>query len=129
MAEADIAEGRPKNALSQYAQTLKLAPESTRAILSLAMLADETGDRAKAGGLLRARAEEPLLRSAGAARRGRLVRLHAGTIRAAEKHAQIALSLKPGLDRAKILLGGHLPADRPLHGRDHHAPGRGDGQP
>ena len=49
MAEAEIADGRLKNALSQYAQTLKLAPESTRAVLSLAMLADETGDARAAG--------------------------------------------------------------------------------
>ena len=47
MAEAEVAEGRPKNALSQYAQTLTLAPESTRAVLSLAMLSQETGDDAR----------------------------------------------------------------------------------
>ena len=47
MAEADIAEGRPQTALGQYARTLKLAPESTRAILSLAMLSDESGDPAR----------------------------------------------------------------------------------
>ncbi len=44
IAEAEIAEGKPQTALGDYAQTLKLAPESTRAILSLAMLYDESGD-------------------------------------------------------------------------------------
>ena len=48
MAEADIADGRTRTALSGYAQSLKLAPESTRAILSLAQLSDELGDRGRA---------------------------------------------------------------------------------
>ena len=65
----------------QYAQTLKLAPESTRAILSLAMLYDESGRCGEGGKLLRARGEEPLLGSPGAARGGGLVARAAATIR------------------------------------------------
>ena len=40
LAEADIADGRLRTALSGYAQIVKLAPESTPAILSLAQLSD-----------------------------------------------------------------------------------------
>ena len=104
-AEADIAEGRPQTALSQYIQTLKLAPESTRAVLSLAMLSDESGDAAKAGSYyelaLKSHSSDPQVQLAAAGWYA-----STGNFAMAEKHAQIALSLKPGLDRARILLGG-----------------------
>jgi len=47
-AEAEVAEGRTRNALSQYSQTLRLAPESRKALLSLAMLSASLGDAAAA---------------------------------------------------------------------------------
>jgi tetratricopeptide (TPR) repeat protein len=104
-AEADVAEGRPQTALSQYQQTLKLAPESTRTILSLAMLADESGDSAKAGSYyelaLKSHASDPQAQLAAAGWYA-----STGNFPMAEKHAQIALSLKPGIDRARILLAG-----------------------
>ena len=103
-AEADIAEGKPQTALSQYQQTLKLAPESTRAILSLAMLSDESGDSVKAGSYyelaLRAHYSDPQVQMASAAWYAAT-----GNFAMAEKHAQVALSLKPGLERARVLLG------------------------
>jgi len=103
-AEADIAEGRPQTALDQYQQTLKLAPESTRAVLSLAMLADESGDSAKAGSYyelaLKAHASDPQVQLASAGWYA-----SSGNFTMAEKHAQIALSLKPGFERARVLLG------------------------
>lgn len=104
-AEADIADGKPQTALGQYVQTLKLAPESTRAILSLAMLSDESGDTAKAGSYyelaLKGHSSDPQVQLAAAAWYA-----STGNFPIAEKHAQIALSLKTGLDRARILLGG-----------------------
>ena len=112
IAEAEIAEGRPQTALDQYAQTLKLAPESTRAILSLAMLYDESGDSARAGSYyelaLRSHSADPQVQIAAAAWYA-----STGNYSAAEKRARIALSLKPGLDRAKLLLaGGYLQTAR-----------------
>ncbi len=105
IAEAEIAEGQPQTAIGQYAQTLKLAPESTRAILSLAMLYDESGNSAMAGSYyelaLKSHSSDPQVQLAAAAWNART-----GNYSAAEKRAQIALSLKPGLERAKLLLGG-----------------------
>jgi len=104
MAEADIAEGRLKDALSRYAQTLKLAPESTRALLSLATLADETGDRQGAAAYyelaLKSHSADPRVQLAVATWEAAN-----GDLALAEKHAQIALSLKPDLVRSRILLG------------------------
>jgi tetratricopeptide (TPR) repeat protein len=104
IAEAEIAEGQPQAAMGQYAQTLKLAPESTRAILSLAMLYDESGDAAKAGGYyelaLKSHSSDPRVQLAAASWNAAR-----GNYSMAEKRAQIALSLKPGLERAKLLLG------------------------
>ncbi|MGO9310378.1 MAG: tetratricopeptide repeat protein, partial [Spirochaetia bacterium] len=83
----------------------KLAPESTRAILSLAMLSDESGDVDRAAAYyelaLKNHSADPQVQLAAAAWYA-----SRGNFSAAEKRAQIALSLKPGLDRAKILLGG-----------------------
>jgi len=105
MAEAEIAEGKQKNALARYQDTLRLAPESTAALLSLAMLSDEMGDRVGAG-----RYYELALRSHASDARVQLASAGwyaaGGNFGLAEKHAQIALSLKPGLDRARVLLGG-----------------------
>ena len=104
MAEADVAEGKQKTALDEYGQTLRLAPESTKAILSLATLSDEMGDTGKAGTYyelaLKSHSSDSGVQLAAA-------RWYAesGNNSAAEKHAQIALSLKPNLVRAKILLG------------------------
>ena len=71
IAEAEIAAGRPQTALGQYAQTLKLAPESSRAILSLAMLYDESGDFSRAGTYyelaLKSHASDPQVQLAAAA--------------------------------------------------------------
>jgi tetratricopeptide (TPR) repeat protein len=104
IAEAEVAEGRLKNALSQYAQTLTLAPESTRAVLSLAMLSQETGDERKAADYyelaLRSHSSDPLVQLAASSWYAAT-----GSLDTAEKHVKIALSLKPGLDRARILLG------------------------
>jgi tetratricopeptide (TPR) repeat protein len=104
-AEAEVAEGKPKNALSQYAQTLKLAPESAKAVLSLAMLSDETGDAAGA-----ARYYELALKNHAANPRVQLAAggwlARTGSFELAEKHARIALSLLPAMDSARILLGG-----------------------
>jgi tetratricopeptide (TPR) repeat protein len=104
-AEAEVAEGKPKNALSQYAQTLKLAPESAKAVLSLAMLSDETGDVTAAARYyelaLKSHAANPRVQYAAA---GWLART--GSFTLAEQHARIALSLAPAMDSARILLGG-----------------------
>jgi len=104
IAEADIAEGQPQTALRQYTETLKLAPESTRTILSLAMLSDESGDAARAGAYyelaLKSHASDPRVQLAAAgwyASRGNFA--------VAEQHAQMALSLKPAFERAQTLLG------------------------
>jgi tetratricopeptide (TPR) repeat protein len=106
-AEAEIAEGKPKNALSQYLQTLRLAPESTKALLSLATLYDETGDQASAGMYyelaLKSHSSDARVQYASAAWYA-----SRGQLSTAEKHARIALSLKPGWSRAKVLLGGLL---------------------
>ncbi len=105
MAEADVGEGKPKAALDRYAQTLKLAPESARALLSLAALSDESGNAVRAGAYyelaLKSHSSDPMVQLAAAS-------WYTGTgdFRVAEKHAQIALSLRPGLERARILLGG-----------------------
>jgi tetratricopeptide (TPR) repeat protein len=103
-AEADIAEGRTREAVGAYVQTLKLAPESKKAVLSLAMIADETGDQAGA-----LRYFEIALRSHSADPQ---IQLEAGRWYArtrkfdlAEKRALIALSLRPDLASAQILLG------------------------
>ncbi len=105
IAEAEIAEGKPQTALGQYAQTLKLAPESTRAVLSLAMLYDESGDFDRAAAAyelaLKDHSSDPQVQLAAASWYA-----SRGNSSSAEKHALIALSLKPGLDRAKIVLGG-----------------------
>ncbi|MGA2642440.1 MAG: tetratricopeptide repeat protein [Spirochaetia bacterium] len=96
MAEAEIAEGRTLTALDQYAQTFKLAPESTRAILSLAALYDESGDFTRAGGCydtaLKSHSSDAQVQLAAASWYAAR-----GNFSAAEKHAQLALSLKPGL--------------------------------
>ncbi len=105
LAEAEIAEGKTTNALALYGQTLQLAPESTKALLSLAMLSDETGD---AGGA--ARYYEAALKSHSSDPRVQLAAASwaasRGDFSAAEKRAKIALSLKPDMSSAKILLGG-----------------------
>jgi tetratricopeptide (TPR) repeat protein len=103
-AEADIAEGRTREALSAYAQTLKLAPESKKAVLSLAIISDETGDQAGASRYfdmaLRSHSADPQVQLAAGSWYARTGRLDL-----AEKRAQIALSLKPDLYAAQILLG------------------------
>lgn len=105
MAEASIAEGKPRNALTQYQQTLTLAPESTKALLSIAMLYDETGDEASAGTYyelaLKSHASDAHVQLAAASWYATQ-----GNLAMAEKHAQTALSLKPGWDQAQIALGG-----------------------
>jgi len=105
LAEAEIAEGKTMNALALYGQTLQLAPESTKALLSLAMLSDETGD---AGGA--ARYYELALKSHSSDPRVQLAAASwsasRGDFGVAEKRAKIALSLKPEMDSARILLGG-----------------------
>jgi tetratricopeptide (TPR) repeat protein len=75
-----------------------------RAILSLAILYDESGDLARAGSYyelaLKSHSSDPQVELAAAAWYA-----SRGNFSTAEKRAQIALSLKPGLDRAKVLLG------------------------
>lgn len=104
IAEADVAEGKQKTALDEYGQTFRLAPESTKAILSLATLSDEMGDAAQAGTYyelaLKSHSADPGVQLSAAR-----WYTETGNYTAAEKHAQIALSLKPGLSPAKILLG------------------------
>ncbi len=110
MAEASIAEGKPRNALTQYTQTLALAPESTKALLSIAMLYDETGDEASAGTYyelaLKSHASDPRVQLAAASWNATQ-----GNLSMAERRAQTALSLKPGWDQAQIALGGILLAE------------------
>jgi tetratricopeptide (TPR) repeat protein len=107
MAEADIAEGRTRNALSQYSQTLRLAPESRKALLSLALLSESLGDSAAASRYyelaLRSHSSDPEVQLAVAQWEAGVRRLES-----AERHAQTALSLSPGLPRARIVLGGIL---------------------
>jgi len=106
-AEAEVAEGRTRNALSQYSQTLRLAPESRKALLSLAMLSASLGDAAAASRYyelaLRSHSTDPSVQLAAAeweAGQGRLD--------SAERRARTALSLAPGLPRARVALGGIL---------------------
>jgi tetratricopeptide (TPR) repeat protein len=112
LAEADVAEGRLRTALGGYAQVAKLAPESTRAILSLAQLSDELGDAANAARYydlaLRSHSSDPHVQLAAARWFDRT-----GDFATAEKHAQIALSLAPAMDQARSLLGEiYLQTDR-----------------
>ncbi|HVP19820.1 MAG TPA: tetratricopeptide repeat protein [Spirochaetia bacterium] len=104
MAEADIADGRSRTAMAGYSQSLKLAPESTRAILSLAELADETGDSAGAGRYyelaLKDHSSDPHVQLAAARWYERTA-----DFSAAEKHAQIAVSLAADMVQARSLLG------------------------
>jgi tetratricopeptide (TPR) repeat protein len=107
LAECDIAEGKAKSALAEYARTLRLAPESRAALLSLAMLSESGGDAPAAARYyelaLRSHPSDPGVRLAAAsweAGRGRLD--------AAEAHARTALSLAPSLDRARVALGAIL---------------------
>ena len=103
-AEVDIAEGRTREAMSSYAQTLKLAPESKKAVLSLALISDETGDWAGAvryfDMALRSHSSDPQVQLAAGSWYARTGRLDL-----AEKRALIALSLKPDLTAARVLLG------------------------
>ena len=45
LAELDIAQGRTRNASQRYIETLKIRPESQKALLSLVLLSDSQGDR------------------------------------------------------------------------------------
>ncbi len=106
-AEAEVAEGKTRTALSQYSQTLRLAPESRKALLSLAMLSASLGDAAAASRYyelaLRSHSADPSVQLAAAewdAGQGRLD--------SAERRARTALSLAPGLPQARIALGGIL---------------------
>ncbi len=112
MSEADIADGRMRTALAGYAQSFKLAPESTRAILSLAQVSDELGDPSSAGRYyelaLKSHSSDPHVQLAAARWFSRT-----GDFPTAEKHAQIALSLAPDMDQARSLLGEiYLQEDR-----------------
>jgi tetratricopeptide (TPR) repeat protein len=48
LAELDIAQGRTRNASKRYIETLKIRPESQKALLSLVLLSEEQGDRSAA---------------------------------------------------------------------------------
>lgn len=48
LAELDIAQGRTRNAGRRYIETLKIRPESQKALLSLVLLSEAQGDRAAA---------------------------------------------------------------------------------
>jgi tetratricopeptide (TPR) repeat protein len=104
MAEANVAEGRIQEALSQYGQTLAIAPESIKALLSLAVLSDAAGDQASAARYfdlaLRGHADDPQVELAA----GKWY-AEQGSFDSAEKRAKIALSLKPTLTSALLLLG------------------------
>ena len=113
LSEADIADGRMRTALLGYTQSLKLAPESTRAILSLAQLSDELGDFANAAKYyelaLKSHSSDPHVQLAAARWYART-----GDFSTAEKHAQIALSLAPAMEEARSLLGEiYLQTNRP----------------
>lgn len=107
LAECDIAEGRSRNALSQYSQALRLAPESRKALLSLALLSESLGDAQGAARYyevaLRSHPADPGVQLAAAAwEAGR------GRLGPAEDHARTALSLAPAMTRARIVLGSIL---------------------
>jgi tetratricopeptide (TPR) repeat protein len=107
IAEAEVAAGRARNAISLYAEAFRMAPESVKAVLSLAVLCDETGDAAAADRYfdmaLRAHSGDPRVQlSAGSHF------LRVGDFPAAEKRARIALSLKGDLEPARMLLGSVL---------------------
>ena len=103
MAEADVADGRTTQAYSEYTQSLTLAPESTKALLSLATLSDQMGDQAAATHYfelaLGSHSDDPEVELRAAdwyARHGNLT--------AAEQRAKIAFSLQSS-DLAEVLLG------------------------
>ena len=48
LAELDIAQGRTRNASRRYMETLKIRPESQKALLSLVLLSEAQGDRSAA---------------------------------------------------------------------------------
>ncbi len=104
MAEAEVAEGRTREALSRYVKALGLAPESRKALLALALLCEETGDATGAAKyfelVLRMHADDPHVELEAGAWYARN-----GDYDSAEKRAKIALSLKPGFDAARLLLG------------------------
>ena len=127
-AEADIADGKPQTALGQYVQTLKLAPESTRAILSLAMLSDESGDTAKAGSYyelaLKSHSSDPQVQLAAAAWYASTGNFPIGG-KARPDRPVPETGARPRKDPA----GRHLPSDRSVRGCNLGASRRGHGQP
>jgi tetratricopeptide (TPR) repeat protein len=111
-AESDIADGKAQSALREYSRVVKLAPESSRALLSLATLSDALGDRSGA-----ARYFELALKSHSSDPRVQLAAAEwyaeTGDFSSAEKHVKVALSLAPDLVPARTLLGGvHLAQGR-----------------
>jgi tetratricopeptide (TPR) repeat protein len=107
MAEADVAEGRSRSALDRYGAALAMAPLSRRGLLSLAILAESTGDPAGAD-----RAIEISLRyhAADAAVQLAASDLYAGRGRwdLAERHARAALAIAPESASARLALATPL---------------------
>jgi tetratricopeptide (TPR) repeat protein len=107
LAECDIAEGKARNALAEYSRTLRLAPESRKALLSLALLSESLGDAAAASTYyetaLRSHSADPDVQLAAAAWEAAQ-----GRLQSAESHARTALSLAPAMTRARVVLGGIL---------------------
>lgn len=104
MAEIEVVEGRTRNALSQYAQALKLSPESRKALLSLALLSEELGDDASAGRYLelalRNHAGDASVQLAAAE-----YELRRGNLETAERHARTALSIRDDSPLGRLALG------------------------
>jgi len=104
MAEIDVVEGRTRNAMNQYVQALKLSPESRKALLSLTLLCEETGDEAGAARYL----ELALKNHAGDASvqlAAAEYNLRRGNLETAERHARTALSIRDDPAYGRITLG------------------------
>lgn len=104
LAELDIAQGNLKNAATRYVETLKVSPESRKALISLAVLYDELGEHEIAERYLELalqyHANNPFVHYAVA--KHLFVKKDYGT---AEAHLITALSLKESYIDARIFLG------------------------
>lgn len=103
LAELDIAQGRTRNASRRYIETLKIRPESEKALLSLVLLSEAQGDRAAAQTYLELALKyhnyDPRVHYAA----GRFS-MEEGSLDRAERYLLTATALDPDYTEAKRLL-------------------------
>ncbi len=103
LAELDIAQGRTRNASQRYIETLKIRPESQKALLSLVLLSDAQGDRDAAEAYLelalKYHSYDPRVHYAA----GRFS-IEEGRLDRAQNYLLTAIALDPDFTEAKRLL-------------------------